>query len=76
MVVESASLLNNEIVEGKFKNGKLAKGDAKILFGNGEYYSGTVKDGGIKEGNGFYYYTNGDIYDGEFLNNKRVSNCC
>ena len=62
----------NEMIEAKFRNGKILKGEAKILYNNGEFYSGTVKDGGIKEGKGFYYYSNGDIYDGEFIDNKRV----
>ena len=62
----------NEMIEAKFKHGKIVKGEVKILYSNGEYYSGFVKDGGIKEGKGFYYYSNGDIYDGEFIDNKRV----
>lgn len=63
----------NEMIEAKFKNGKIIRGSAKILYYNGEFYTGMVKDAGVKDGKGVYYYSNGDVYDGEFIDNKRVS---
>jgi len=62
----------NEVIEGKFKDGKVILGRARILYSNGEYYEGMIKHDGIKDGKGIYYYENGDIYDGEFVDNKRV----
>ena len=62
----------NNIVEGKFFNGVVDKGLAKILYSNGEFYTGQVSKGGDRNGHGVYFYSNGDIYDGQFVNNERV----
>lgn len=63
---------NGDLVEGKFVNGSLCQGMARILYNNGEFYTGQVSQFGSRNGQGVYYYSNGDIYDGQFVDGKRI----
>ena len=62
----------NNLVEGKYFNGSIEQGLAKILYSNGEFYTGQVNRGGERNGHGVYFYMNGDIYDGQFIHNDRI----
>lgn len=60
----------NEIIECKFDGWKVADGQAKILFANGEYFEGQIKQGS-RCGQGNHYYLNGDTYEGPWDNDRR-----
>lgn len=61
----------NEIIEGRFEDWKVADGQVKILFSNGEFYEGNMKNN-MRNSNGEHHYLNGDIYNGDWQNDKRV----
>ncbi len=62
--------LPNEIIEARFDGFRVADGQMKILFTNGEFYEGNCKKG-LRNSTGVHYYLNGDIYDGKWSLGRR-----
>jgi antitoxin component YwqK of YwqJK toxin-antitoxin module len=63
--------LPNEIIEARFDGYKIADGQIKILFTNGEFYEGNCKNS-MRNAAGVHYYLNGDFYDGEWQMGRRA----
>lgn len=61
----------NEIIDCRFEDWKVADGQVKILFANGEFYEGSMKNN-MRNGTGEHHYLNGDQFNGEFQNDKRI----